>query len=69
MALCDEPVRLHIHPPTGTEVREYVTARGRHPSKAQSQALGEEVVSQSPFIESHSEGGPTTIPYGPQRPQ
>ena len=34
-AWCNEPIRLHIHPPIGTQVREYVTVRGRHPSGTQ----------------------------------
>ena len=53
----DEPIKICVHPPMGAQVREYVVLRGRHPSSAQAQMQGGEVVSQS----SPSE------PWGPQQ--
>ena len=47
MAWCDEPIRLHICPPTGTQVREYVALRGKHPYGIKVQPPDVEVVSQS----------------------
>ena len=52
-----EPIKLHICPPTGTQVREYVAMRGRHASGVQAQIPGGEVVSQSSPSEPHPEGG------------
>ena len=46
----DEPIKIHVHPPIGALVREYVALRGRHPCGAQVQILGGEVVSQSPPV-------------------
>ena len=43
----NEPIKIHIHPPTGAQVREYMALRGRHPSSALTQILGGEAVSQS----------------------
>ena len=43
----NEPIKIHGHPPMGTQVREYMALRGRCPSFAQVQILGGEVVSQS----------------------
>ena len=40
------------------QVREYVATWGRHPSGAQAQILGEEVVSQSSSSEPHPKEGP-----------
>ena len=47
----DEHIKLHIHPPTGTQVMEYVAVRVRCPSGIQVQAPGREVVLQSPTSE------------------
>ena len=58
IAWYNEPIRLHIHPPTGTQVREYVAVRGRCPSGTQAQIQGEEVVSQSPSLSPTLKGGP-----------
>ena len=66
---CNEPIKLHVYPPTSTRAREYVTARGRHPSGTKIPGPGREVVSWSPPVTPTLKEGPTTIPYGPQRPQ
>ena len=54
----NKPIRHCIHPPTSTQVREYVAVRGRCPSSAQTQTLVEEVVSQSPPISPILKGAP-----------
>ena len=41
----DKPIRLHIHPPTNTKVRDYIAVRGRCPSGAHVWIPGEEVMS------------------------
>ena len=41
-------IKIHVHPPTGAQVRGYVALRGRHPSVAQAQIPSGEVVCQSP---------------------
>ena len=38
-AWCDEPIKIHVCPPTDVQVREYVALRGRCPSGAQVQIL------------------------------
>ena len=58
MAWHDEPIRLHIHPPTNTHLRDYVAVRGRHPSGTQTPTPGREVVSQSPPSNPHPQKRP-----------
>ena len=48
MAWCNYPIRLHICPPTSIQFRKCVAGRGRCPSGAEAQMLGEEVMSWSP---------------------
>ena len=43
----DEAIQIHVHPPTDTQVREYVASRGRHPSGAHAQIPAGEAVSHS----------------------
>ena len=40
----DEPIRIHVCPPTGAQAREYVASRGRCPSGTQAKILSGEVV-------------------------
>ena len=47
MVWCNEPIKIHVHPPTGVQLGEYIALRDRHPSGAQAQILGGETVSQS----------------------
>ena len=58
MVWYDEPVKLHIHLPIGTQVRDYMATRGRWPSGNKVQIPGGEVVSQSSLTEPHPEWGP-----------
>ena len=51
------------YPPTGTQVREYVAIRGRHPSGALAQIPGGEAVSQSSSSGSYPEEGPLLQPH------
>ena len=45
----DGPIKIHVCPPTGAQVREYVALRGRHPSSDQVPIpSGEEVPQFSP---------------------
>ena len=60
IAWCNKPIRLqfYIHPPTSTQFRDYMAVRGKCPSSTLPQILGEEVMSQSPPVESIPAGGP-----------
>ena len=49
----DEPIKILVCPPTGTQVREYMASRGRCPSIAQVQIPGGEVLSQSSTSDPH----------------
>ena len=31
---CEEPIKLHVHPPSNAQAREYVAARGQLPLAA-----------------------------------
>ena len=50
MAWHDKPLKLHVHPPTSTQAREYVTVWGQHPSGTQALGPGRGMVSQSPLV-------------------
>ena len=70
MVWYDEPIKCCVCPPTAAQAREYVASRGQHPFGTQAPGLGREVVSCSPLVsDPYLEWGPTTIPYGSQRPQ
>ena len=43
----DEPIKIHVCPPKGAQVRKYVALRGRPPSGAHAQIPRGEAVSQS----------------------
>ena len=65
----NEPIKLHVHPPTNTQAREYVAARGQCPSGTQALGWGREVVSQSPLVTFTLKGASPQFHIGPQRPQ
>ena len=55
----DDPIKLCICHPTGTQVREYMAMRVRHPCGTQAQIPGGEVVSQSSPVSSTLKRGPS----------
>ena len=60
MELHDKPIRLCIHPPTNTHLRDYVAVREGCPSGTQTPTTGREVVSQSLPSKTHLEESPPT---------
>ena len=63
----DEPMKFHVCPPTGTQVREYVAVRGRHPSGTQAQIPVGKVVPSLPSVSPTLKGATTPLGHlGPQ---
>ena len=55
-----EPIEIHVCPPRGTQVREYMASRGRHPSGTQVPIMSGEVVPQFSSIEPKESQPPTS---------
>ena len=58
---CDEPIKLHTHPPSTAHLRAYVARRNTHPSSTQSPQpqKGRRFPSQ-PLVTPNLMGGPHT---------
>ena len=69
MAWCDKPIRICIHPPTSTHIRDYIAARGRHPYDTQTPCTEREMVTHSPPVTTAWMGGPIPTLVAPQWPE